>query len=754
MMKKIFGFIKEWMLIFAMLSGVAGYFIYAGLPLSAEARAVAGHAVNILQPLLIFAMLFLTFCKVDPKHLRLCPWHGRLLLFQTCSFTALAAVLIILPHSGMRVVLEGMMICLICPTATAGAVITKKLNGNAAHLTTYTILINLCVAFLVPALVPYIHPMPGLSVWSASLLILGKVFPLLLLPLLAAMLIRYLAPRLHFILSHYQELAFYLWAVALALATAVTVRSIMHSEESWATMIGLLLASMVCCVLQFYVGRRTGRRYNDLISAGQSLGQKNTVLSIWMGFMFFTPVTSVAGGFYSLWQNIINSWQLHKQSVKKASAAAKLFTAAALCGLGFGGLGFGGLGSPLCAQSAYQQKVWRYVPAPGQFVDASLLAETDEEAAAVNEEKICRFLTGKMAGKAGGRLLSLGSYGGYVVLGFDHRIPNGEGLDLRLYGNAFYSAGHGADSPIPGGSAEPGIVYVSRDDNHDGLPNDTWYEIRGSETLKPSTIANYSITYYRPTPLDADVFWRDNQGDSGYIYRNTFHTQNSYYPWWTNGDSLVFCGRRLRDNAVNEDTLGDGAWFLQAFDYGYADNHPNSSQGAMIDLDWAIDENGNAAVLDGIDFVKIMTGVRQNIGWAGEISTEVTGVEDVHCLTGNEAERSGGDESNAQNLWRVYPNPCAGETFYLEGPAAQVRLYNAQGKCVGRREIAASASAADLGRIAWSTAGLKSGLYLIEVRAAATSQTAAVETSASPTATSQTTAATWVQPVYYKLLIP
>lgn len=751
MIKRVFGFVKEWMLIFAMLSGIGGYFLYAGLPLSAEARAVGTGVVNLLQPLLIFAMLFLTFCKVNPKHLRLCPWHGRLLLFQTGCFSALGAVLIILPHSGMRVVLEGMMICLICPTATAGAVVTKKLNGNAAHLTTYTILINLCTAFLVPALVPYIHPMPGLSVWSASLLILGKVFPLLLLPLLAAILIRYLAPKLHFVLSHYQDLAFYMWAVALALSTAVTVRCIVHSDESVGTMLWLVVASLLCCLVQFYVGRRTGGRYNDLISAGQSLGQKNTVLSIWMGFMFFTPVTAVVGGFYSVWQNIINSWQLHKQSVKQAAVCIAV-AFGGLCGLG----GFAGLASPLCAQSAYQQKVWHYRPAPGQFIDASLLAETDEEAAQVNEEKICRFLTEKMAGVAGGRLLSLGSYGGYVVFGFDHRIPNGEGLDLRLYGNAFYSAGHGADSPTPGGSAEPGIVYVSRDDNHDGLPNDTWYEIRGSETLKPSTVADYCITYYRPTPLHGNVFWRDNQGDSGYVYRNTFHVQDSYYPWWIAGDSLVFCGRRLRDNAVNEDTLGNGAWFLQAFDYGYADNHPNSSKGAMIDLDWAIDAAGNAVKLDGIDFVKIMTGVRQNIGWAGEISTEVSGVEDIHCLTDNEAATSGGT-ADARNLWSVYPNPCTGATFYVEGPSAQVRLYNAQGRCVGRREIEASASsaasAADLGRTAWPTAGLKSGLYLIEVRATAAASPAADANQNASTA-SPAVAHTWIQPVYYKLLIP
>lgn len=322
-MKAILRFIKDWMLIFAMLSGIAGYFIYVNIPFLAPTHALAGKAVGLLQPLLIFSMLFLTFCKVNPKKLRLCPWHGLLLLFQVGIFAVLAALLVLMPHSGMRVVIEGVMICIICPTATAGAVITKKLGGNAAHLTTYTILINLAVALVVPALVPYVHPSPGVTMWTSSLLILGKVFPLLLMPLLAAILVRYLAPRLHFILSHYQELAFYLWAVALALATAVTVRSIMHSEESWATELWLVVASLVCCLLQFYVGRRVGARYDDKISAGQSLGQKNTVLAIWMGFTFFTPITAVVGGFYSIWHNLVNSWQLYEHKKAKTHSSGR-----------------------------------------------------------------------------------------------------------------------------------------------------------------------------------------------------------------------------------------------------------------------------------------------------------------------------------------------------------------------------------------------------------------------------------------------
>lgn len=318
---KIVRFIKDWTLIIAIITGILGYFIYINIPFLQPTHEFAKDTIEIVQPLLIFAMLFLTFCKVNPRKLRICGWHIWLLLFQAGLFSLIAVILILLPQSDMRVILEGAMICLICPTATAGAVITKKLGGNVAHITTYTILINLVTAILIPTLVPFVHPNPELTMLSSSLLILGKVFPLLLLPLLTAILIRYLFPKLHFILSHYQELSFYLWAVALALATAITTRSIVHSNVAISTELWLVVISLFCCVLQFYLGRKIGMHYNDKITAGQSLGQKNTVLAIWMGYTFFTPITSIVGGFYSIWHNVINSYQLYEHKKLKIKDA-------------------------------------------------------------------------------------------------------------------------------------------------------------------------------------------------------------------------------------------------------------------------------------------------------------------------------------------------------------------------------------------------------------------------------------------------
>ena len=146
---------------------------------------------------------------------------------------------------------------------------------------------------------------------------------------MAAWLVRYLAPRVHQRLLRYPDLAFYLWAFALTLAITVTTKSIVHSSMSVGLLLMMALISLICCVLQFVSGRFVGSRYKPrrpdaspeveargryvrTVTAGQSLGQKNTVFAIWMGYTFMTPETAIIGGLYSIWHNMYNSWQLYR----------------------------------------------------------------------------------------------------------------------------------------------------------------------------------------------------------------------------------------------------------------------------------------------------------------------------------------------------------------------------------------------------------------------------------------------------------
>lgn len=306
-------FYKNWALPISMVAGIVAYLLYAALPLPVGTGAVVSSVVEVLQPALIFAMLFITFCKISPTELKPCWWHVWLMLIQVALFALLAGVLILFPNIPGRLLVESAMICFICPTACAAAVVCAKLGGNAAHLTGYILLINMAAALFIPLIVPLVNPHEGQTFVTTFLLVLRHVFPTLICPLMLAWGIHYTLPRLARRLQNTGDTAFYLWTVALTMAIGVTTRSIAYSDVPLPTLIGIAFVTLVCCWTQFSIGRRFGAPKGDRIAAGQGMGQKNTVFAIWVAYTFLTPITAIAGGFYSVWHNIFNSYQLYKK---------------------------------------------------------------------------------------------------------------------------------------------------------------------------------------------------------------------------------------------------------------------------------------------------------------------------------------------------------------------------------------------------------------------------------------------------------
>ena len=308
-------FLKDWTLPIAMAAGAGGYFLFHYAGCLTPLKPAVWVAVDILTPSLIFIQLFLTFCKIDLKDLRLTKWHWIILAFQTVSALVMAAVLILVPMNEVyREIFEGAMVCLICPTATAAAVVTDKLGGSAARITLYNLMSNLLAAVFVPVVFPLIEVHSELGFFPAFLKILSKVFPLLICPFLLAVLLKYIWPKAHDFFKARAGIAFYLWAVALALAIGQTVRS-MHNSTAPAAVLWMIAgAALLTCIVQFWFGKRTGKALGDTITAGQALGQKNSVLAIWMAYTYLNPISSLAPGTYAIWQNIFNSWQLWRKN--------------------------------------------------------------------------------------------------------------------------------------------------------------------------------------------------------------------------------------------------------------------------------------------------------------------------------------------------------------------------------------------------------------------------------------------------------
>lgn len=297
--------------------------------------------------------------------------------------------------------------------------------------------------------------------------------------------------------------------------------------------------------------------------------------------------------------------------------------------------------------SAYVTQVFDFVPAVGQFTNTMPAYKAGDTQATMNK-KALDALTKKS-------MISLGGFGGYVVVGFDHTIRNVTGKrDFRIIGNAFYAESNPDENAPEGGSCEPGVIMVAYDQNKNGKPDENeWYEIAGSahedatkelwydKAVKAGndvkTYRNYEITYYRPEKepttdeeMEKYIRWEDNQGKSGYKVKNVFHNQ-CYFPEWVTGDKITFKGTCLPQNGIDES--GQGSYYvLYKFRYGYADNETNSKDESAIDIDWAVNSKGQKVHLSGVDFIKIYTGVNQENGWLGECSTEVTSVEDLHIL--------------------------------------------------------------------------------------------------------------------------
>lgn len=290
------------------------------------------------------------------------------------------------------------------------------------------------------------------------------------------------------------------------------------------------------------------------------------------------------------------------------------------------------------ANNPYIHKVYDFRPAPGQYVNVI----PEYEAGDTHTSMVAKCEE-YLKGTARGYLVSLGAYGGYIIFGFDHPLVNVHGKnDLKIYGNAFRG-----NETTGGGSCEPGIVMVSVDVNSNGLPDDPWYELAGSEYSKPSTMKGYTVTYSQPAadrPWNADpdpqtpdlsdrtyipYSTNDPAAPSGYVQRNKFHTQDYWPQWLTSESTLQFSGTRLAPNAHLQTTSQGVIWVMDFLPWGYADNVPNDED-AGFNLDNAVDAQGNPVSLNAVDFIKVYTGNQQAMGALGEASTELMGAQDLH----------------------------------------------------------------------------------------------------------------------------
>ncbi len=286
--------LKPWMLPIAMVCG-----IFFHEPVNRVQWAV---------PYLIFTMLLITFCRVKPSDLRIDGMIWRLLAVQVAG--TVATFLLLEPIN--LSLAQSIMICVLCPTATAAPVVTGMLGGSIGKVATYSIASNLTAAILAPAMFVWCGSAADVSFFTEFKIIALKVAPMIVFPLGLAWVLYFTAPKVHAIVADAQKITFYLWSVSLLLVVGKSV-SFVLAEPAGAIplMVAMAMGAGLVCILQFYIGRKIGARYDQLISAAQGLGQKNTVLAVWMAINYLNPISSIGPAAYIAWQNTINSMQIY-----------------------------------------------------------------------------------------------------------------------------------------------------------------------------------------------------------------------------------------------------------------------------------------------------------------------------------------------------------------------------------------------------------------------------------------------------------
>ena len=98
-----------------------------------------------------------------------------------------------------------------------------------------------------------------------------------------------------------------------------------------------------------------------------------------------------------------------------------------------------GIFRPATSQSSpYCDRVFEWTPAPGQFINDFTPEALSEPV--TDQSEAARLALGRLDA---GQFVSLGAFGGYIVVGFDHSITSSAGdYDFAVAANAFPERRH------------------------------------------------------------------------------------------------------------------------------------------------------------------------------------------------------------------------------------------------------------------------------------------------------------------------
>ena len=273
-------------------------------------------AFSVVVPYIIFTIILLTFTAVDITKLRFKPLFIWIILFQVV--VSLGGYYLLRLFNVNEIIAEGVFIGVLCPVAASVAVVSTMLGADRNTVTSFSVIGNLVISVVAPIYFSFIGVNQDMPFFTSFLHILRRIGTVIGLPFFIALALQLCLPKANAFLSRYKGLAFYLWAVALFLTLGQTIHFIfLNGKGNWGSILWLGVSALLFCIIQFGLGKWIGSKYGDTIAGGQLLGQKNSAMGIWMANHYLNPLASVFLAFYSVFQNLFNSWQLWYKERKK-----------------------------------------------------------------------------------------------------------------------------------------------------------------------------------------------------------------------------------------------------------------------------------------------------------------------------------------------------------------------------------------------------------------------------------------------------
>ena len=264
-------------------------------------------------PWIISSMLFFSVLNMSPRAAAPRPKHFLLLVLQL----GIGAVLYFVLLRWNVLLATSLFMCFLAPAAAAAGAMTSLMDGDTGFATGYTIVTHGLICLLAPFLLPLLDAHSQLPFWTLSGQIALLVIRMVMLPISLAWLVRGGMKAMGKTPRPPKKLTYLLWLSSLIFILGKGVSFVAkEGTEQIGLLVGSFAVGLLACAIQFTLGSYLARRIGvDEVACRQSMGQKNTALTLWICISFMHPLVAPGIAGYIAWQNFFLTYYMNRRSL-------------------------------------------------------------------------------------------------------------------------------------------------------------------------------------------------------------------------------------------------------------------------------------------------------------------------------------------------------------------------------------------------------------------------------------------------------